>query len=214
MAGASFVVSGYGWCGKGLAMRADGMGASVIVTEVDPLRALEAVMDGYQVMPIGEAAQVGDIFCTVSGDVHVIRKEHFLKMKDGAIVANSGHFNVELDLEGLVEITKSRRQIRDFVEEYQLQNDRKIYLLGDGRLVNLAAAEGHPSSVMDMSFANQALATEYLVKNHQTLQKKVHKVPEQIDQEIARMKLRSMGIQIDELTEEQKTYLASWEKGT
>jgi adenosylhomocysteinase len=214
MAGASFVVSGYGWCGKGLAMRADGMGANVIVTEVDPLRAIEAVMDGYRVMPIGEAAEIGDIFCTVSGDVHVIRKEHFLKMKDGAIVANSGHFNVELDLEGLGEITKSRRPIRDFVEEYQLHNDRKIYLLGDGRLVNLAAAEGHPSSVMDMSFANQALASEYLVKNHQTLQKKVHKVPDEIDQEIARMKLRSMGIQIDELTEEQKTYLASWEKGT
>jgi adenosylhomocysteinase len=214
MAGASFVVSGYGWCGKGLAMRADGMGANVIVTEVDPLRALEAVMDGYRVMPIGEAAEVGDIFCTVSGDVHVIRKEHFLKMKDGAIVANSGHFNVELDLAGLGEITKSRRPIRDFVEEFQLHSDRKIYLLGDGRLVNLAAAEGHPSSVMDMSFANQALASEYLVKNHQTLPKKVHKVPDEIDQEIARMKLRSMGIQIDELTEEQKTYLASWEMGT
>ena len=162
MAGATFVVSGYGWCGKGLAMRADGMGANVIVTEVDPLRALEAVMDGYRVMPIGEAAEIGDIFCTVSGDVHVIRKEHFLKMKDGAIVANSGHFNVELDLEGLGEITKSRRPIRDFVEEYQLHSDRKIYLLGDGRLVNLAAAEGHPSSVMDMSFANQALASGVL----------------------------------------------------
>jgi adenosylhomocysteinase len=148
---------------------------------VDPLRALEAVMDGYRVMPIGEAAEIGDIFCTVSGDVHVIRKEHFLKMKDGAIVANSGHFNVELDLEGLSEITKSRRPIRDFVEEYQLHNDRKIYLLGDGRLVNLASAEGHPSSVMDMSFANQALATEYLVKKHQTLQKKVQS-PEEIDQ--------------------------------
>ena len=214
MAGATFVVSGYGWCGKGLAMRADGMGANVIVTEVDPLRALEAVMDGYRVMPIGEAARMGDMFCTVSGDIHVIRKEHFLRMKDGAIVANSGHFNVELDLEGLSEITKSRRQIRDFVEEYELHNGRKIYLLGDGRLVNLASAEGHPSSVMDMSFANQALATEYLVKKHQTLQKKVYQVPAEIDQDIARMKLRSMGIQIDELTEEQKTYLASWEKGT
>ena len=214
MAGATFVVSGYGWCGKGLAMRAEGMGANVIVTEVNPLRALEALMDGYRVMPIGEAAEIGDIFCTVSGNVHVIRKDHFLKMKDGAIVANSGHFNVELDLEGLGEITKGQRPIRDFVEEYHLQNDRRIYLLGEGRLVNLAAAEGHPSSVMDMSFANQALATEHLVKRHQALQKKVYPVPMEIDQEIARIKLISMGISIDQLTDEQETYLASWEKGT
>src|SRR5512139_383923 len=166
MAGATFVVSGYGWCGKGLAMRAKGMGAGVIVTEVSPLRALEAVMDGYRVMPISEAAEVGDIFCTVSGNVNVIRKEHFLKMKDGAIVANSGHFNVELDLDGLRKVTLSRRTIRDFVEEFQLKHGRRVYLLGEGRLINLASAEGHPSSVMDMSFANQALATEYLVKHH------------------------------------------------
>ena len=214
MGGATFVVSGYGWCGKGLSMRAKGMGANVIITEVSPLRALEAVMDGYRVMPVEEAAEVGDIFCTVSGNVNVIRREHFLKMKDGAIVANSGHFNVELDLEGLRTVTVSRRGIRDYVEEFHLNNGRKIYLLGEGRLVNLASAEGHPSSVMDMSFANQALATEYLVKHHQTLEKKVYPVPREIDQEIARMKLQSMGIQIDQLTEEQEHYLASWEKGT
>ncbi len=214
IAGATFVVSGYGWCGKGLALRADGMGANVVITEMNPLRALEAVMDGYRVLPIAAAAEVGDIFCTVSGDVNVIRKEHFLKMKDGAIIANSGHFNVELDLGGLAEITVSRRIIRDFVEEFQLKNGRKVYLLGEGRLINLAAAEGHPSSVMDMSFANQALAAEYLVKHHQTLEKKVYSVPAEIDREIARMKLRSMGIQIDDLSEEQKAYLASWEKGT
>jgi len=214
LAGSTFVVSGYGWCGKGLAMRAQGMGANVVITEISPLRALEAVMDGYRVMPIAEAAEVGDIFCTVSGDVGVIRREHFLKMKDGAIVANSGHFNVELDLEGLGQITTSRREIRDFVEEYQLQNGRKIYVLAEGRLINLASAEGHPSSVMDMSFANQALAVEYLVKHPQALSKRVYPVPPEIDQEIARMKLRSMGIQIDHLTDEQKSYLASWEKGT
>ena len=214
MAGSTFVVSGYGWCGKGLSMRADGMGANVVVTEANPLRALEAVMDGYRVMPIAQVAEEGDIFCTVSGNVNVIRKEHFLKMKDGAIVANSGHFNVELDLEGLRDITVSRREIRDYVEEFQLTNGRKIYLLGEGRLVNLASAEGHPSSVMDMSFANQALAAEYLVKHHLTLERKVYQVPDEIDQEIARMKLQAMGIQIDRLTEEQEHYLASWEKGT
>jgi adenosylhomocysteinase len=214
MAGSVFVVSGYGWCGKGLAMRAKGMGANVIVTEVSPLRALEAVMDGYRPMPITQAAEVGDIFCTVSGNINVIRKEHFLKMKDGAIVANSGHFNVELDLEGLREVSISRRVIRDFVEEFHLRNGQRIYLLGEGRLVNLASAEGHPSSVMDMSFANQALGTEYLVKHHQNLEKRVYPVPPEIDQEIARMKLLSMGIQIDQLTEEQERYLASWEKGT
>ena len=214
MAGTSFVVSGYGWCGKGLTMRAKGMGANVIVTEVSPLKALEAVMDGYRVMPIDQAAEVGDIFCTVSGNVNVIRKEHFLKMKDGAIVANSGHFNVELDLEGLQGVTVSRRIIRDFVEEFHLNNGRRLYLLGEGRLVNLASAEGHPSSVMDMSFANQALGAEYLVKRYRTLEKKVHPVPTEIDQEIARMKLQSMGIQIDQLTEDQESYLASWEKGT
>jgi len=214
IAGATFVISGYGWCGKGLAMRAKGMGANVIVTEVNPLRALEAVMDGYRVMPIGQAAEVGDIFCTVSGNVNVIRKEHFLHMKDGAIVANSGHFNVELDLEGLREVTVSRREAREFVEEFQLKNGRRVYILGEGRLVNLASAEGHPSSVMDMSFANQALAVEYLVKHHQILGRKVYQVPPEIDQEIARMKLLSMGIKIDQLTEDQEHYLTSWEKGT
>jgi adenosylhomocysteinase len=214
IAGTTFVISGYGWCGKGLAMRADGMGANIIITEVNPLRALEAVMDGYRVMPMAEAAEVGDIFCTVSGDIHVIRKEHFLKMKNGAIVANSGHFNVELDLEGLSEITVSQRKIRDFVEEFQIKNGRRIYLLGEGRLINLASAEGHPSSVMDMSFANQALATEYLVKHHRTLEKRVYPVPSEIDREIARMKLQSMGFQIDRLTKDQEHYLSSWEKGT
>ncbi len=213
-AGSNFVVSGYGWCGKGLAMRADGMGANVIVTEVNPLRALEAVMDGYRALPMAEAAEEGDIFCTVSGNVNVIRKEHFLKMKDGAIVANSGHFNVELDLGGLQEVTASRRQIRDYVEEFQLKNGRKIYVLGEGRLINLASAEGHPSGVMDMSFANQALSAEYLVKNHHQLEKKVYQVPHEIDRQIARMKLQSMGIQIDRLTDEQEHYLASWEQGT
>jgi adenosylhomocysteinase len=214
IAGATFVISGYGWCGKGLAMRADGMGANVIITEVNPLKALEAVMDGYQVMPISEAAEIGDIFCTVSGNVNVIRKEHFLKMKDGAIIANSGHFNVELDLVGLNELTLSRRKIRDFVEEFQLHHGRKVYLLGEGRLINLASAEGHPSSVMDMSFANQALAVEYLVRHNKILEKRVYPVPSEIDHEIARMKLLSMGIQIDQLTDEQRKYLASWEQGT
>jgi adenosylhomocysteinase len=214
MAGATFVVAGYGMCGKGLAMRAKGMGANVIVTEVSPLRALEAVMDGYRVMPIAAAAEVGDIFCTVSGNLNVIRKEHFLKMKDGAIVANSGHFNVELDLDGLRQVALSQRRIRDFVEEFQLKQGRRVYLLGEGRLINLASAEGHPSSVMDMSFANQALASEHLVKHHRTLEKKVYPVPPEIDQEIARIKLLSMGIQIDQLSKEQARYLASWEQGT
>jgi adenosylhomocysteinase len=195
-------------------MRANGMGANVIITEVSPLRALEAVMDGYRVMPVADAARTGDIFCTVSGNVNVIRKEHFLRMKDGAIVANSGHFNVELDLSGLREVTVSRRMIRDFVEEFKLKNGRRIYVLGEGRLINLASAEGHPSSVMDMSFANQALAAGYLVNRHQKLEKKVYPVPSEIDQEIARMKLLSMGIQIDRLTKEQQHYLASWEQGT
>ena len=214
LAGTDFVVSGYGWCGKGLAMRAKGMGANVIITEVDPLRALEAVMDGFRVMPIDEAAGIGDIFCTVTGDIHVIRKGHFLKMKDGAIVANSGHFNVELDLDGLSEVTVSKRGLRDLVQEHKLSQGRRVYVLGEGRLINLASAEGHPSSVMDMSFANQALATEYLVKHHQTLERKVYPVSRSIDQEIARMKLDSMGIRIDRLTQEQESYLASWEKGT
>ncbi len=214
LAGATFVICGYGWCGKGLSLRARGMGANVVVTEVNPLKALEAVMDGYRVMPIDQAAEIGDIFCTVSGNLHVIRKEHFLKMKDGAIIANSGHFNVELDLDGLDEVTATRRTVRDFVEEFRLNQGRSVYLLGEGRLINLASAEGHPSSVMDMSFANQALATEHLIREHPILEKKVYPVPPRIDQEIARMKLRSMAVQIDELTGEQNEYLGSWEKGT
>jgi len=214
IAGSIFVVCGYGWCGRGVAMRAKGLGARVIVTEVDPLKALEAVMDGYEVMPLKDASRIGDFFCTVTGDIHVIRKEHVLNMKDGAIVANSGHFNVELDLEGLEQVTKEKRNIREFVEEYTLDNERRIYVLGQGRLVNLAAAEGHPSSVMDMSFANQALCAEYMVKQGSALEKKVYGVPEEIDKEIARLKLDSMGIRIDTLTEEQAKYLSSWEMGT
>ncbi|MBI4405482.1 MAG: adenosylhomocysteinase [Deltaproteobacteria bacterium] len=214
MSGSYFVVAGYGMCGKGVAMRASGMGAHVIVTEVEPVRALEAVMDGYSVMPMDEACALGDIFCTVTGDIHVIRSEHFLKMKDGAIVSNAGHFNVELDLATLDKHTKSKRTIRDFVEEFTLTNGRSIYVLGDGRLINLAAAEGHPSSVMDMSFANQALGTEYVVKNHKKLEKKVYTIPAEIDREIARLKLVSMGIHIDTLTAEQQKYLGAWEHGT
>jgi adenosylhomocysteinase len=214
IAGSVFVVCGYGWCSRGLAMRAEGMGGNVIVTEVDPLRALEAVMDGYRVMPIAEAAEIGDFFCTLTGDINVIRKEHFLKMKDGAIVANSGHFNVELDIDGLKEIAEYKGRIRDYIDEYQLEEGRSVYLLGEGRLINLAAAEGHPSSVMDMSFANQALAAEYLVKHAKELEKLVYSVPEDIDKEIARLKLASMGVSIDTLTAEQEKYLNSWEMGT
>jgi adenosylhomocysteinase len=214
VAGSTFVVCGYGWCGRGLAMRAKGMGAKVVVTEVDHLRALEATMDGYQVMPLAEASKIGDFFCTLTGDKHVIDVKHFLAMKDGAIVANSGHFNVELNLEGLAKITKCSRAIRDFVQEHTLKNGKRIYVLAEGRLVNLAAAEGHPSSVMDMSFANQALSAEYLVKKGKTLKKEVYPVPADIDEMIARLKLKSMGIRIDTLTAEQKEYLASWEAGT
>lgn len=214
IAGANFVVCGYGWCGKGAAMRAKGMGAKVIVIEVDPLRALEATMDGFEVMPIKEAAKRGDIFVTVTGDINVIRKEHFNLMKDGAIVANSGHFNVEIDIPGLASISKSKRPTRDFVDEYTLKNNRKIYILGEGRLINLAAAEGHPASVMDMSFANQSLCAEYMAANYCKLKKQVYTVPEDIDKNIARLKLKSMGIKIDTLTTEQKKYLASWEMGT
>ena len=214
VAGSNFVVCGYGWCGRGVAMRASGLGANVVVTEVDPLRALEAVMDGYRVMPIAEAAEIGNFFCTVTGDINVIRKEHFAKMQSGAIVANSGHFNVELDLAGLEKITKKRRMIREFVEEYTLQDGRNIYVLGEGRLINLAAAEGHPSSVMDMSFANQALAAEYIVKNKGKIELGVFPVPPDIDAEIARLKLKAMGVKIDVLTKEQATYLSSWEMGT
>lgn len=214
LAGSNFVVCGYGWCGRGVAMRAHGMGANVIITEVDPLRALEAVMDGYRVMPIEQAAPLGDFFCTVTGDIHVIRQEHFLAMKDGAIVANSGHFNVELDLDGLAKVVTDRRQIRDFVEEHTLNNGRRVYVLGEGRLVNLAAAEGHPSSVMDMSFANQALCAEFMKKNAATLTKEVYVVPEDIDKEVARLKLLALGVQIDTLTEEQNAYLNTWTMGT
>jgi len=214
LAGAVFVVCGYGWCGRGVAMRARGMGANVIVTEVDSLRALEAVMDGYRVMPIADAAKIGDIFCTLTGDINVIRTEHFLTMKDGAIVSNSGHFNVELELQGLEKISKNKRRIRDFIDEYTLSSGHRINVLAEGRLINLASAEGHPSSVMDMSFANQALSAEYLTNNNQTLEDRVCRVPIEIDQLIAKLKLLSMGIEIDTLTEEQERYLASWDMGT
>ncbi len=214
MAGSTFVICGYGWCGRGVAMRAKGMGANVIITEVDPLRALEAVMDGYRVLPIAEAAKVGDVFVTLTGDIKVIRKEHFQLMKDGAIVANSGHFNVELDLDGLDDLVVEKRRVREFVQEYTLPDGKRINVLGEGRLINLAAAEGHPSSVMDMSFANQALACEYLAKNAGKLEKKVYRVPAEIDQAIAHLKLQAMGVKIDTLTPEQEKYLSSWEMGT
>ncbi|MBW1711630.1 MAG: adenosylhomocysteinase [Deltaproteobacteria bacterium] len=214
VAGSVFVVSGYGWCGRGLAMRAAGLGANVVITEVDPLKALEAVMDGYRVMPMIEAAKIGDFFCTLTGDINVIRPEHFEVMKNGAMVANSGHFNVELDLEGLAKMAQARRQIRDFVEEFSLADGRRIYVLGEGRLINLAAAEGHPSGVMDMSFANQALCAEFLKNKAADLDKKVFGVPQEIDAEIALLKLRAMGVKIDDLTPEQEKYLASWEMGT
>jgi adenosylhomocysteinase len=214
LAGSAFVVSGYGWCGRGVATRAKGHGAHVIICEVDPLRALEAAMDGFQVMSIAKAAPLGDFFCTLTGDIHVIRAEHFLKMKDGAMVANSGHFDVELDLPGLAEVAVHRRAIRDFVEEFTLKDGKKIYVLGQGRLINLAAAEGHPSSVMDMSFANQALSAEYMAKKHESMGKKVYPVPKDIDREIARLKLKSLGVEIDTLTPEQEKYLSSWEMGT
>ncbi len=214
LAGCNFVVCGYGWCSRGVAMRAAGMGAKVIVTEVDPLRALEATMDGYQVMPIKDAAKIGEIFITLTGDINVIRAEHMKLMKDGAILSNSGHFNAELDLKGLEDMTKSRRMIREFVEEFALKNGRRIYVLGEGRLINLAAAEGHPASVMDMSFANQALSSEFVVKNYKKLEKKVYSVPEDIDRMIAKLKLKALGIKIDTLTAEQKKYLSSWEMGT
>jgi adenosylhomocysteinase len=213
-AGKKVVVLGYGWCGRGLAMRAKGMGSHVIVTEVDPLKAIEAVMDGYQVMPMNKAAKEGDIFVTVTGDINVIDKAHFLLMKDGAILANSGHFNVEINLAALAQMSKNRRTIRTYVEEFKLPDDKVIFVLGEGRLINLAAAEGHPASVMDMSFANQALCLEYLVKNQGKITAKVYSVPETIDKEIARLKLQSMGISIDTLTAEQVKYLASWEQGT
>jgi adenosylhomocysteinase len=214
IAGSVVVVSGYGWCGKGVAMRAKGMGARVVVTEVDPLRALEATMDGYEVMPIKEASRIGDIFVTVTGDINVINKACFKVMKDGAIVCNSGHFNVEIDIDGLRSISKKVRRLREFVDEYTLEDGRKIYLLGEGRLVNLAAAEGHPSAVMDMSFANQALCAVYLAQNRGKLEKRVYRVPEEIDRRIASLKLSAMGIKIDTLTKQQEKYLHSWEMGT
>ena len=214
MAGCNFVVCGYGWCGKGVAMRAKGLASKVIVVEVDSLRALEAAMDGFEVMTIAQAAKVGDVFVTVTGNVSVIRGEHFKVMKDGAIVSNSGHFNVELDIPALEKMAKAKKRIREFTDEYIMRDGRKIYLLGEGRLINLAAAEGHPAQVMDMSFANQALSAEYMAKNAKILENIVFKVPDDIDKNIADLKLRSMGIKIDRLTAEQKKYLSSWEMGT
>ena len=214
VAGRKCVVGGYGWCGRGLASRLKGMGAHVIVIEVDPLAALEAVMDGFDVMTVADAAKEGDVFITATGNIHVLRREHFEHMKDGAIVCNTGHFNVEIDIPGLDELTDGSREVRPFVQEYSLRNGRKVYLLAEGRLLNLAAAEGHPAAVMDMSFANQALSAEYMAKNAASLDNTVYVVPEDIDAEIARLKLYSMGVEIDALTEEQEKYLASWDQGT
>lgn len=214
LAGKIFVVAGYGWCGRGLASRARGMGAHVVVTETDPMKALEAVMDGFQVMPMLDAAKVGDIFCTVTGDVNVLDKHHFEVMKDGALVANSGHFNVEINIPALAEMSAEPTLVRPFVEQYLTKDGRKINILGQGRLINLASAEGHPASVMDMSFANQALSAEYMAKNADKLEKKVYSVPAEIDNEIARLKLQAMGVAIDVLTDEQLHYLSSWEEGT
>jgi adenosylhomocysteinase len=213
-AGKTVVIVGYGWCGRGMAMRAKGMGSHVVVTEIDPLKALEAVMDGYQVMPMKEAAKEGNIFITLTGDINVIDKDDFMVMKDGAIMANSGHFNVEINIPALAEMAKTKRLVRPMVEEYTLANGHRLYLLGEGRLINLAAAEGHPASVMDMSFANQSLCLEYLVKNQGKIKTRVYSVPEKIDKEIARLKLASMGVKIDKLTKEQEKYLAGWEQGT
>jgi adenosylhomocysteinase len=214
LAGRTVVVAGYGMCGRGVAARAKGMGSHVIVTEVEPMRALEAVMDGFPVMPMAKAAEAGDVFVTVTGNTAVIRGEHFARMKDGAILANSGHFNVEIDLEALAAQAQSRRRVRPFVEEFVLPSGRRIYVLGEGRLINLTAAEGHPAAVMDMSFANQALSAEFMVKKGRTLERRVYVVPREIDLEIARLKLLSMGVAIDELTSAQSSYLASWRHGT
>ncbi len=214
LAGKTFVVAGYGWCGRGVAARARGMGAQVIVTEVDPVKALEAVMDGYRVMPMAEAAKLGDIFVTLTGDINVIDRQHLEAMKDGAILANSGHFDAEINLRALEKLSEGRRRVRESVDEYRLQDGRRLYLLGEGRLVNLAAAEGHPAAVMDMSFANQALGAEWIAQNAQKLEKKVYEIPHEVDEEIARLKLHAMGIQIDYLTDEQQRYLASWQEGT
>ncbi|MGQ9594724.1 MAG: adenosylhomocysteinase [Anaerolineae bacterium] len=214
LAGKTVVVAGYGWCSRGIAMRARGMGANVIVTEVDPLRALEAVMDGYRVLPMREAAKVGDRFVTSTANIHILDTPHFAVMKDGAILANSGHFNVEINIPALEALSTSRRRVREFVEEFRLQDGRRLYLLGEGRLINLAAAEGHPASVMDMSFANQALGAEYMAKHGQDLKPQVYSIPEEIDREIARLKLQAMGVEIDALTPEQARYLESWQEGT
>jgi adenosylhomocysteinase len=214
LAGRTVVVAGYGMCGRGVAARAKGMGAHVVVTEVEPMRALEAVMDGFPVMPMARAAEVGDVFVTVTGNTSVIRAEHFERMKDGALLANSGHFNVEIDLEALARVARRRRAVRAFVEEFTLPNGRRLHVLGEGRLINLASAEGHPAAVMDMSFANQALAAEFMVKRGRSLERRVYPVPREIDLEIARLKLASMGVQIDDLTAEQSAYLASWRHGT
>jgi adenosylhomocysteinase len=214
ISGSNFIVSGYGWCGKGIAMRAKGMGAKVIITETNPLRALEATMDGFEVTPINDASKIGDILVTATGDINVISKECFHLMKDGAILCNAGHFNVEIAIDALEKMSKKKRLIRDSVVEYTMKNNRKLYLLAEGRLINLSAAEGHPSGVMDMSFANQALCAEYITKNYKRLEKKVYSVPEQIDKHIARLKLKAMGIKIDSLTKEQNRYLHSWEMGT
>ena len=214
MAGSIFVVCGYGWCGRGLAQRARGMGARTIVTEVDPLKALEAVMDGYEVLPLKDAAAIGDVFITLTGNRSIIRKEHFSAMKDGAIVANSGHFNVEIDIPALKKLSKKVRQTRDFIEEFTLKTGKRIFLIAGGRLVNLAAAEGHPASVMDMSFANQALGAEFLVKSKSKLKPRIYTIPQELDEQVAALKLEAMGIHIDRLTDEQVKYLASWELGT
>jgi adenosylhomocysteinase len=214
LAGSKFVVAGYGWCGRGLASRARGQGAEVIITEIDPTKALEAVMDGFRVMSMHEAAKIGDVFCTVTGNKNVLAKEHFEVMKNGAIISNSGHFNVEIDIPALAKMASSRRTTRNFVEEFVMKDGRKINLLGDGRLINLAAAEGHPPSVMDMSFADQALSVEHMVKNASTLEKTVYKVPEELDKRVAKLKLESMGIKIDRLSPEQEEYLAGWSEGT
>ena len=214
IAGSTVVVAGYGWCGRGFASRASGLGANIIVTEVNPLTALEAIMDGFRVMPMIDAVKEADIICTITGDIHVLRREHFEIMKDGAIVANSGHFNVEIDIPALAELSKEKMTIRNFVDEYTLKDGRKIFLLAEGRLINLSSAEGHPASVMDMSFANQALSAEYIVKNCQNMEKQVYIVPEQIDASIASLKLKALGVEIDQLTDEQQEYLNSWAMGT
>jgi adenosylhomocysteinase len=214
LAGLKVVIVGYGWCGRGVALRAKGLGSDVIVTEINPTKALEAIMEGFRVMPISEASKVGDVFITLTGNKNVIAGQHFRQMKDGAIVANSGHFNVEIDIPALETLAKSKRRTREFVDEYTLPNGRKVYLLGEGRLINLAAAEGHPAVVMDMSFADQALSAEYVVKNAKKLEAKVYSVPADIDQNVAKLKLKSLGVNIDTLTPEQEKYLASWSEGT